>query len=107
MADAVKGVRSELNAALADGQDDPIRFELGPVELEFSVDVRKDDKAAGGVKVWVLRADGEKSSGHTTAGRLHVTLNPVDEHGAAARISSRRDPAPPPPPPPAVPGPRP
>ncbi|WP_370672304.1 MULTISPECIES: trypco2 family protein [Streptomyces] len=37
----MRRLRGQLNRAMADGRDDDIQFELGPVELEFEVVVSK------------------------------------------------------------------
>ncbi|MFJ9038251.1 trypco2 family protein [Streptomyces sp. NPDC102406] len=98
LSDAVRGVRQELEAALDDGKDQRILFELGLIEMEFGVDVRKDRSAQAGVKVWVVNASAGGAGGSTATSRLKVTLNPVDEEGKAARIASRKGTPPPPPP---------
>lgn len=52
LADAVKGIRAELEAATSEGDGKRIQFEVGQIELEFSVDVRKDAKADAGTRIW-------------------------------------------------------
>ena len=98
LADAVRGIREELDIALDEGRNDRILFELGPIEMEFGVDVRKDRSARAGVKVWVLNASAGGDNGTTATSRLKVTLNPVTADGRAARIASERGTTPPPPP---------
>ena len=95
LADAVKGIRAELNAAMAEGADDDVQFQVGPVELEFAVDIKKDAKADFGVRVWVLSLGAKGGVGQNSTNRIKVVLNPTDAHGRQLKISSDRDPAPP------------
>ncbi|WP_432198784.1 trypco2 family protein [Streptomyces sp. bgisy027] len=89
LAEAVRAVRKELAEAIADGEGSAVRFDVGPVELEFTVDVRKEHGVDGGVRVWVLSAGGrgKKTSGNTH--RMHVSLTPVTEDGQPVRITSQ------------------
>lgn len=44
LSDMIRQLRRELNAAMSDGRDEAVRFELGPVEIEATVTV---DREAG------------------------------------------------------------
>ncbi|MET9497611.1 trypco2 family protein [Streptomyces sp. NPDC006552] len=98
LSDAVRGIREELDAALDDGTDERILFELGPIEMEFGVDVRKSRSASAGVKVYVLNASAGGDQATAATSRIKVTLNPVTQDGKAARIASKGGSTPPPPP---------
>lgn len=98
LSDAVRGIREELDNATNDGKGERIHFELGPIEMEFGVDVRKDRSAKAGVKVWVLNASAGGDNGTTSTSRIKVILNPVTKDGKAARIASEGGATPPPPP---------
>jgi hypothetical protein len=76
---------------MAEGADAPLVFEVGPVELDFAVDVRADASADAGVRVWVLSfgAKGGVAAGMTH--RMKVVLNAKTRDGGSARI---RDTAP-------------
>jgi len=41
LADAVRALRAELTSAMAEGADQALRFELGPVEMEFLLEVNR------------------------------------------------------------------
>lgn len=92
LADAVKGIRAELDAAMAEGVGNNVQFEVGPVELEFAVDIQKDAKADFGVRVWVLSLAAKGGAGQDSTNRIKVVLNPKNEHGKQLKISSDRDP---------------
>lgn len=95
LADAVSAIRAELGAAMADGTGKDVQFEVGPVELEFAVDVKKDVEADFGVRVWVISLGVKGGGSHDSTNRIKVVLNPKDDKGKKLKISSSRD-APPP-----------
>ncbi|MBE3008891.1 hypothetical protein IL992_06775 [Microbispora sp. NEAU-D428] len=78
LAEAVKGVRAELAEAMAAGEGERLRFDVGPVELEFVVELRRDAEAKAGVKVWVVEAGASGTLSRGTTHTLKVVLNPVD-----------------------------
>jgi hypothetical protein len=79
LADAVQAVRDELitAAARASGQQD-VTFEVGDIELEFSVELRKEIKGGVKVKAWVVEAGVDGGGGSTRAHRVKVTLKALD-----------------------------
>jgi Trypsin-co-occurring domain 2 len=95
LADAVKGIRTELEAATSEGDGKRIQFEVGQIELEFSVDVRKDAKADAGVRIWVVSAGAGGGVTSDSMNRVKVVLNPVTSDGRQLKISSGRGTAPP------------
>jgi len=88
LADAVRGVRAELELALTDGADSEVRFQAGPVELEFAVDVRKDAAGGAGVKVWVISLDAKAGLATTNVHRMKLTLQPRSRRGGELNINS-------------------
>jgi hypothetical protein len=95
LSDAITSIRSELSQAMASGEGEEIRFRLGPVELEFEIEARKDAGATAGVKFWVVSAaaKGDVSSG--SAHRIKLTLQPVTTQGADVEVAAdRREPPP-------------
>lgn len=101
LADTIAAVRRELSLAQAAGQGQPVRFQTGPVELEFEVAVTRSGGGEAGVQLWVLTLGGKLERGHGTTQRVKVTLQPVDpDTGQGAQIadtSRRPEPAGPPP----------
>lgn len=78
LAEAIKGIRAELSDAMAAGEGERLRFDVGPVELEFAVDIQRDLQAKAGVKVWVVEIGGSGGWSRDSSNRVKVTLNPVD-----------------------------
>jgi hypothetical protein len=96
LAQAIGGIRAELTEAMASATDEQLRFDVGDVELEFTVDVRHDRKAQGGVRVWVAELGGGGGTSRGSANRLKVTLHPVDTAtGRDPRVADHLDALPP------------
>ncbi|MBA0053754.1 hypothetical protein E0L36_23690 [Streptomyces sp. AJS327] len=91
LADAVRGVRAELAAAQAEGAEQDLGFEVGPVELEFAVDVRQENTGEARARVYVLSLGAKGVENHGATHRMKVTLNPKDRQGNTPRISSQAD----------------
>ncbi|WP_269856066.1 trypco2 family protein [Streptomyces sp. RPT161] len=91
LGETVGAIRAELQRAMQEGQNEPLKFRTGPVELEFTLAVRKEIGAR--TKVFVLPWTGE-AHGVANVDRTHrikFTLQPVDADGEDAQISSSVD----------------
>ncbi|MEU6822661.1 trypco2 family protein [Streptomyces atriruber] len=92
LAEAIGAVRGELQRAAEEGRDQGLRFRTGPVELEFTVDVRKDGEARAKVLVLPFGAEAKAARSKGTVNRLKVTLQPVDPAtGEDARVGDDVD----------------
>ncbi|MEE1804153.1 MULTISPECIES: trypco2 family protein [unclassified Streptomyces] len=85
LSELIRELRQELNAAMADGQDEAVRFELGPVEVEATVAVDRAGSANGKVRFWVVEAGADASYTHAQTQRITLTLQPVLVAPDAAR----------------------
>ena len=87
LAEAVRALREELTTAMRTAKGEVLRFELGPVEMEFLLEVKKDVGAQGGVRFYVvsLGAKANMSSGSTH--RVKLSLTPKDALGQSPLIS--------------------
>ncbi|MBX6386665.1 MAG: hypothetical protein IRZ07_27430 [Microbispora sp.] len=96
LAEAVKCVREELAEAMAAGEGERLQFDVGPVELEFAVELRRNAEANAKVKVWVVETGGSGTVSRGTTHRLKVVLNPVDTvTGRSPRVHDHVDGPPP------------
>jgi hypothetical protein len=89
LADAVAAVRAELLDAARRGAGQEVAFVVGPIEMEFAVELRADATAKAGFKVWVFAsaevgADVSRGSTH----RVTVTLNPKRPDGGDLLIAA-------------------
>ncbi|MGK5631529.1 trypco2 family protein [Streptomyces sp. URMC 123] len=78
LADAVAALRDEVLMAAARASDQDIRFALGDIQLEFTVELRRDARARGGVRALVLDAGAEAARGSTRTHKVAFTLTPRD-----------------------------
>jgi Trypsin-co-occurring domain 2 len=76
LAQVISQLRQELSAAMREGEEEELRFELGPVGLELTVAVSKEAGPTAKVRFWVveLGADAKVSSQATQ--RITLTLDP-------------------------------
>jgi hypothetical protein len=75
---AVQAIRDQLTAAAALGSGQALRFDVGDIHMEFTVELRHDEHVRGGVKAWVLsgEADAGRAAAHTH--KVSFTLTPKD-----------------------------
>jgi hypothetical protein len=85
LSDAISEVRRELAQAKLEGDGEPIRFELGVVELEFLLEARKDTSGDAGVKFGVSLS-GRRGSSSASSHRVKVSLTPTTVGGGAVDI---------------------
>ncbi|WP_327330562.1 trypco2 family protein [Streptomyces sp. NBC_01208] len=98
LAKAVAAVRDELLEAAARGVGQDLAFKVGPVELEFAVELRTDAKAKTGFKAWVVTGDVEAGMARARTHRVKITVTPqrpggedVLIHGSADRLRGPGD----------------
>ena len=75
LSDAIRALRRELVEAVKEGNDQEVKFALGPVELELQVELSSTGGGEAGIKFWVisLGGKGERTSGRTQTVRLSLT----------------------------------
>lgn len=76
LAKAVAVLRDNLLAAVAQGADQDLSFEVGPVELEFLVELRQDIKVKSGFRAWVITGDAEAGLARGRTHRVKFALTP-------------------------------
>ncbi|MET9536938.1 trypco2 family protein [Streptomyces sp. NPDC006553] len=92
LADAVAAVRDELLEAAARAGDDPgVVFAVGPVEMEFEVELRADAKAKGKFKLWAVGAEVEAGISRARTHRVSFTLTPKGPDGADLLVHSTQE----------------
>jgi hypothetical protein len=88
LADAVAGMRDELLAAVGRGVDPRMPLVVGPIELEFVVELREDTKVQGGFKAWVVSASGTAGSGRSDTHRVKITITPRAPGGGDVMVGA-------------------
>ncbi|WP_235057958.1 trypco2 family protein [Yinghuangia soli] len=103
LADAVAALRDELLDAAARataartaaaGAPD-LEFAVGPIEMEFEVELRRDASAKAGFKAWVLSGETSAGIAQTRTHRISVSLTPRARGGGDLLISAEVAPPPP------------
>ncbi|MFI5798437.1 trypco2 family protein [Streptomyces sp. NPDC051677] len=61
LADALKALRDELAEAMRESAGHPVRLHVETVNLDLQVAVTQAEEGGGGVKFWVVSADGKAS----------------------------------------------
>ena len=88
LADAVAVLREELLDAAWRGVGQGIGFVVGPIEMEFAVELRADAKAKAGFKAWVLSGEVEAGASRGRIHRVKVSLTPQRRDGADLMLST-------------------
>lgn len=83
LAVAVRALRGELLDAVRAGEGEPLRFALGPIELELQVQTTCEGSLETGIKFWLVSvgAKGARSSEATHTVRLSLTPVRVGAYG--------------------------
>jgi hypothetical protein len=93
LAEVIGELRRELQQAMHAGEGEPLRFELGPVELEATVAVEKGGSGGAKVRFWVLELGGDAKASQTSTQRIKLALQPRLASGeppwVAAEATSR------------------
>ena len=78
LAGLIKELRRELLEAMREGAGSELQFSLGPVELDLEVQVSRERGGGGGIKFWVLSAEGSVKGASARTQRIHLVLNPPE-----------------------------
>jgi hypothetical protein len=87
LAAAVATVRDELLKAAKSAVDQEIRFEVGDVSMEFSVEMRKDARAKFGFTAWVVTAGVEGGGARSNIHKVALALHPHLPDGKPVEVS--------------------
>ncbi|MGA4997208.1 trypco2 family protein [Streptomyces arboris] len=77
LADAVESIRNQLVEAAARATDRPLAFVVGDIQMEFTLELRKEAKAGGKVKAWVVEAGADASRATGRTHKVSFTLRPL------------------------------
>ncbi|POX52825.1 trypco2 family protein [Streptomyces sp. Ru72] len=88
LAAAVRAIRDGLMQAAAAGAGEAVRFEVGPIQMEFTVELRREAGAKGGVKAWVVNADADAKASQGRTHRIAFTLTAKDAAGGNLEVGN-------------------
>jgi hypothetical protein len=77
LSQAIRALRREIVDANRTSKDEEIRFKLGPIELEFGLEVAREAGGEAGLRFWVVSigAMGKRASAATHT--VKMVLTPV------------------------------
>jgi Trypsin-co-occurring domain 2 len=77
LASAIRSLRRELVAAVQAGQDEDVRFALGPIELELQVEMTREAGGDAKIGFWVVALGGRAGGSSGTSHTVRLSLSPV------------------------------
>jgi hypothetical protein len=86
LAAVVESLRAELATAMAEGKGEDLRFRLGPVELEFQVQVSGEVGTQAGVKFWVVSVGGSAARSSASTHTIRLVLHPTGSGGGDVTV---------------------
>lgn len=87
LGEVISELRRELQQAVKAGKDEPLRFELGPVELEATVAVEKGGGGGAKIRFWVIELGGNAQATQSSAQRIKLILRPRLAGGGTPLVS--------------------
>src|SRR5438552_3510880 len=87
--EAIRTLRAELTAAMAEGEGKDLQFRAGPIELEFLVQVERQKAGEAGIKFWVDSIGSSSTATSTNTHRIKLTLTPVTSAGDDLNVADR------------------
>ena len=98
LADAIAALRRELTTAMTAGMDSALRFGLGPVEMEFLLQITRvegsetrEEGGEAGVRFGVVTIGAKDSVTSGSTHRVKLSLQPQDRRGRRGEISDTED----------------
>ncbi|MFF8275169.1 trypco2 family protein [Streptomyces lateritius] len=91
LADAIASIRDQLIEAAGRATGRPVAFEVGDIEMEFTVELRKEVKGGGKVKAWVVEAGADASRSRGETHRVSFTLKPRNAQTGGAWLVGNAD----------------
>lgn len=87
LSEVITELRRELQQAMRAGRGEPLRFELGPVELEVTVAVEKSGGAGAKIRFWVIELGGDAKASQSSTQRIKLALQPRLASGETAMVT--------------------
>lgn len=78
LASLIRQLRAELAQALATGEGERLRFELGPVELNVTVTVGREASPGARIRFWVVEAGTDAKISREAVQEIKLKLTPKD-----------------------------
>jgi hypothetical protein len=76
LGEVISELRRELQDAINEGEGQPLRFELGAIELEAIVAVEKGGGGGAKVRFWVIELGGDAKATKSSTQHIKLALQP-------------------------------
>ena len=77
LAETIRALRRELISAMESGIDEPLHFELGPVQLEVTLAITQEGSGDAGVRFGVVSFGAKGDLKDATTHHLTLSLQPL------------------------------
>ncbi len=94
LSEMIESLRQELAVAIAKGDGQAIKFEVQSAEVQVELVAKKTKEGGGGVKFWVVTAEGKAAVEDETTHRLTLNLRPKAADGTPLEVARTRGSAP-------------
>jgi hypothetical protein len=89
LAKFVQHLREEVRSAITEGREDTLRFLVKSIEVELEVAVEEETSGGGGLKFWVVSAEGKAADKHAVRQKIKLQLEPVEGGTGDVLMSGR------------------
>lgn len=87
LSEMIESLRQELAVAIAKGEGQDVRFEVGSAELEVEFVATRSREGGGGVKFWVVTVEGKAAASNEVTHRFKLSLVPKRADGGPIEVS--------------------
>jgi hypothetical protein len=77
LATAIAELRKQIALAREQGEEEELKFHLGPIELDLQVQLEATGETDAGIKAWVVSLGASGSLKDTETHRVKLTLEPL------------------------------
>jgi hypothetical protein len=88
--DVVRQLRVDLAEAAAEGAGEAVRFEVGPIEAELSVEFEREGDVGGKIHAWVVEVSSQGKVTETQTHRIKFSLQPLSDGGKRLLVGGRQ-----------------
>lgn len=86
LSEMIEQLRDELTTSMAMGHGHALRFIPTEVLVEAQVTVAREAKGKGGIKFWLVNAEGEVSSNSSQVQKITLKLQPTGPEGSGGDV---------------------
>ena len=90
LADFIAALRAELRAA-ALAKDPQLQFNVGPVNVEFTLMTHREVGGKAGIRFWVVEAGASASVAGESTQKVTLALTPVTASGESWQVADEVD----------------